>query len=212
MEYALHIRYGTHCTHVRRCVLYRLTPTLGKWPLHALDQHHPSHHGVRPVLVLHNVLSSSPPRGNQEGRGFHSPDSVCLRDANPLTTRVRSYATLAGASLSNGNWAVMGILPIDMKQWDMSNAEHRQMMLGETRVTDVLMPTSWQGHSQPSWEWDGRPPQPRVNVTNPCATPIPEMHVRRMRPTMPFTRHIPPSARPPHHLGVFLTCHLTASM
>ena len=185
--------YGTR---VGRSVLYRITPTLGRCPLHALDQHHPSYHGVRPVLALRDVLSSSPPSGNQEGRGLHGPDSVCRRDAHPFTTRVRSYATLAGASLPNGNWGVMGILPVVMKQWDMSNAEHRHMMLGETRGTDVLMPTSWQGHTTPSGDGIGRSTPPRAYATNPCAIPIPEMHVRRMRPTMPCARHAPQSARP----------------
>ena len=194
MEHGLDIRQCACDIHVRRNVLYRLTPTLGRCPLHALDQHHPSYHGVRPVLALRDVLSSSPPSGNQEGRGLHCPDSVCRRDAHPFTTRVTLYATLAGALLSDGNWTAMGILPIDMKQWDMSNAEHRPMMLGETREIDVLMPTLWQGNKSPSWEPVGRPPRPRTYFS--CTIPIPESHVCRMRPTMPFTRHVPQSARP----------------
>ena len=196
MECRLINRLPPYGTHVGRSVLYRITPTLGRCPLHALDQHHPSYHGVRPVLALRDVLSSSPPSGNQEGRGLHYPDSVCRRDAHLFTTRVRSYATLAGASLPDGNRVGMGILPIVMKQWDMSNAEHRHMMLGETRGTDVLMPTSWQGHTTPRRVWIGRFPRPRAYVTNPCMIPMPEMHAHRMRPTMPFTRYAPPSARP----------------
>ena len=196
MERRLIIRLPPYGTHVGRSVLYRITPTLGRCPLHALDQHHPSYHGVRPVLALRDVVSSSPPSGNQEGRGLHYPDSVCRRDAHPFTTRVRPYATLAGASLPDGNRVGMGILPIVVKQWDMSNAEHRHMMLGETRGTDVLMPTSWQGHPPPSGDRVGRPPRQRVDVRNPCMIPIPELPVRRMRPTMPFTRHASQSARP----------------
>lgn len=201
MKHGLDIRQCAHDTHVRQYALYRLTPTLGRCPLHALDQHHPSHLGVRPVLALHDALSSSPPSGNQEGRGLRCPDSVCDGDAHtftthPLTTRVRPYATLAGASLIRNTGSVMGILPIDMKQWDMSNAEHRPMMLGETREIDVLMPTLWQGQTPPSRDRDGRLPRRRAFVTNPCMLPIPEMHVHRMRPTMPFTRHVPQSARP----------------
>ena len=144
----------------------------------------------------HDARTIGETSGNQEGRGLHGPDSVCRRDAHPFTTRVRSYATLAGASLPNGNWGVMGILPVVLKQWDMSNAEHRHMMLGETRGTDVLMPTSWQGHPHQSQEPVGRPTRPHVDVTNPCAIPNPELPVRRMRPTMPYTRHAPQSARP----------------
>jgi hypothetical protein len=196
-------RRTVRCTHVRRGVLYMFTPTLDGWPLRALGQHHPSYHGVQPVLALHNAtLRSSPPRGNQDGRGYHLSDSVCRRDAHPFTIRVNLYATLAGASLTHAHGTVMGMLPIDMKQWDMSNAEHRHPMLGETRDTDVLMPTSWQGHSPPSREPVGRPPRQRVDVRNPCAIPNPELPDRRMRPTMPCPRHVPPSARPPLHGGI----------
>ena len=197
MKYDLINRSGTICQSCQTGVLYILTPTLGQCPLHALDQHHPSHHGVRPVLALHNaIVRSSPPRGNQEGRGLRCPDSVCRRDAHPFTTRVTLYATLAGAWLSIGNRIAMGILPHGMKHGDMSNAEHRHMMLGETRGTDVLMPTSWQGHTPPSRVWIGRFPRQRAYVNNPCMIPIPELPVRRMRPTMPFTRHASQSARP----------------
>jgi len=193
-------RRTARCTHVRRGVLYMFTPTLDRWPLHALGQHHPSHHGVQPVLALHDAnLRSSPPSGNQEGSGCHPTDSVCQRDANPFAIRVNLYATLAGASLTAVTWPGMGILPHVLKHGDMSNVERHHPMLGETRDIDVLMPTSWQGHPQPSREPVGRPPRQRVDDS--CAIPNPELPDRRMRPTMPCARHVPPSARPPHNNG-----------
>jgi hypothetical protein len=198
MKHGLDIRQCACDTHVRRNVLYRLTPTLGRCPLHALDQHHPSHLGVRPVLALHDALSSSPPSGNQEGRGLRCPDSVCDRDVPTLHPLHHTGETIrnpgGGITDSQQPGSVMGILPMDRKHWDMSNAEHRPMMLGETREIDVLMPTLWQGYRPPSWEPAGRPPRQRAYHS--CTIPIPEMYVHRMRPTMPFTRHVPQSARP----------------
>jgi hypothetical protein len=199
MGHRLDIRQTADGTHVMRGDLSMLTMTLARWPSHALGQHHPSHHGVQPVLVLHNAtVSSSPPRGNQEGNGFHHAISVCGGDAYPRPTRLVSPdATLAGASTRTSNTWHMDLLPGDMKHRDRLNAEHHHPMLGETRIIDVFCPTSWQGHRSPSRKSVGRPLRPRTDVTNPCAIPNPEMPNRRMRPTMPCIRHDPPSARPP---------------
>jgi len=198
MEHRLDIRQYAGGTHVERGALSMLTMTLARWPSHALDQHHPSHHGVRPVLVLHNAtVSSSPPRGNQAGDGYRRAISMCGGDAHPHSTwLVSSYATLAGACARTSNTWHVDLLPGDMKHQDRLNAEHHHPMLGETRINDVFCPTSWQGHRSPSWTPVGRPLRPRTDVTNPCAIPNPEMPDRRMRPTMPYTRHDPPSARP----------------
>ena len=199
MGHGLDIRRCACGTHVTRSVLSRLTLTLDRCPCHALDQHHPSHHGVQPVLVLHNaIVRSFPPRGNQEGDGQHRSISVCRRDARPVTTYpVSIYATLAGACARTSNTWHMDLLPDDMKHQDRLNADHHHPMLGETRIIDVFCPTSWQGHAHPSRESAGRPPRSRVHAPNPCAIPNPEMPDRRVRPTMPCIRHDPPSARPP---------------
>ena len=198
MGHGLGIRRYARGTHVVRGVLSRLTVTLDRCPCHALDQHHPSHHGVQPVLVLHNaIVSSSPPRGNQEGDGQHRSISVCRRDTRPVTTyRVSVYATLAGAVPWTSNAGELDLLLCATTHRDRLNAERHHPMLGETRITDVFCPTSWQGHVSPSQGPVGRPPRPRPHVGNPCTIPNPELHDHRMRPTMPCTRHDPPSARP----------------
>jgi hypothetical protein len=198
MGHRLDIRQIDGGTCAERSVLSMLTMTLDRCPSHALGQHHPSHHGVQPVLVLHNaILRSSPPRGNQEGNGQHRFISVCGRDARPATTYpVSVYATLAGAHTRTSNTWCVDLLPGDMKHRDRFNAEHHHPMLGETRINDVFCPTLWQGHPHPSQEPVGRPPRPHVDVRNPCTSPNPELPDRRMRPTTPYTRHDPPSARP----------------
>jgi len=199
MEHRLDIRQIAGGTHVVRGDLSMLTMTLARWPSHALDQHHPSHHGVQPVLVLCNaIVRSSPPRGNQAGDGYHRVISMGGGDAYPHSPRLVSpYATLAGACARTSNTWRMDLLPGDMKHQDRLNAEHHHPTLGETRIIDVFCPTSWQGHAHPSREPVGRPPRPRAHVRNPCAIPNPEMPDRRVRPTMPCIRHDPPSARPP---------------
>jgi hypothetical protein len=199
MGHRLDIRQTADGTHVKRGDLSKLTTTLTRWPSFALGQHHPSHHGVQPVLVLHNaIVRSFPPRGNQEGDGDHRVHSMCDGDANPPSPCVvRLYATLAGACAGTSNTWHMDLLPDDMKHQDRLNADHHHPMLGETRIIDVFCPTSWQGHAHPSRESAGRPPRSRVHAPNPCAIPNPEMPDRRVRPTMPCIRHDPPSARPP---------------
>jgi len=200
----LDIRQCARCPCVRRGVLSMPTQTLGGWPCHALDLHHPSHHGVRPMGVLHNaIVSSSPPRGNQEGDGDHPPISLCGGDAHPPSTGVGPYATLAGAPPQPCMAEEVDLLRHSRMGGDRLNAEHHHPMLGETRHIDVLTPTSWQGHRPSSGDTVGRPPRQRADVDNPCTIPMPEMHARRMRPTMPWTRHMPQSARPkgPHTVG-----------
>jgi len=207
MGHHLDIRQITDDTHVKRSVLYILTSILDRCPSHALGQHHPSHHGVQPVLVLYNaIVRSSPPHRNQEGNGQHQSTSMCESDASPIpTSKVSLYATLAGASpFFISNRREMDLLLCDTQHKDRLNTERHHPASGETRKTSMLCSTSWQGRQTPSRDTVGRPSQPRTDVINPCAIPEPEMTDRRTRPTMPYTRYVPQSARP-QSIGVFLT-------